>query len=80
MLKIHCVDSIAVQINDALRRWGDEMPVPLPSEEQLAAEYSWVLDLLATDPAANQAGPLTTARDRIAQARRMLIPQLGLQR
>lgn len=74
------MDPIAVQINEALRRWGNAMPAPLPSEEQLAAEYSWVLSLLATRPTPNQAGPLTTARDRIAQARRMLIPQLGLQR
>ena len=54
---------------------GRPMPSPLPGEDQLAAEYRWVLGLLATDPPAYQAGPLTTARDRIAQARRMLIPQ-----
>jgi hypothetical protein len=73
------MDSNSVQINQALRRWGDAMPNPLPREEQLAAEYSWVLGLLATDPDPNQAGPLTTARDRIAQARRMRIPQMGMQ-
>lgn len=72
------MDSISVQINQALWRWGDAMPNPPPSEEQLAAEYAWVLGLLATEPAPNQAGPLTTARDRIAQARRMLIPQMGI--
>jgi hypothetical protein len=69
------MDALTPQINDARRRWGDRMPSPLPGEDQLAAEYRWVLGLLATDPPVNQAGPLTTARDRIAQARRMLIPQ-----
>jgi hypothetical protein len=66
---------VEVQISEALRRWGDGMPFPLPSEEQLAAEWEWVLRLLATNPPDNRGGPLTTARDRIGQARRMLIPQ-----
>jgi hypothetical protein len=69
------MDMVEVQISEVLRRWGDGMPVPLPPEEQLAAEWEWVLKLLATDPPANRAGPLATARDRIGQARRMLIPQ-----
>jgi hypothetical protein len=69
------VDTVAVQINEAIRRWGNGMPRRLPPEGQLAAEWNWVLGLLATDPPSNQAGPLTTARDRIGQARRMLIPQ-----
>jgi hypothetical protein len=69
------MDANTPQINQALARWGDSMPSPLPAEDRLAAEYRWVLGLLATDPPPNQAGPLTTARDRIAQARRMLIPQ-----
>jgi len=68
------MDPIAFQINEALRRWGDRMPNPLPPEPQLAAEWEWVRGLLKTNPPANQVGPLTTARDRIAQARRMLIP------
>lgn len=66
---------VEVQITEALRRWGDRMPSPLPPEEQLATEWEWVLRLLATNPPAHRAGPLTTARDRIGQARRMLIPQ-----
>lgn len=64
-----------MQINEAIRRWGNGVPRPLPSEDQLAAEWNWVLGLLATNPPGNQAGPLTTARDRIGQARRTLIPQ-----
>lgn len=69
------MDVIACQINDVIRRWGDRMLAPLPGEEQLAAEWEWVLALLATDPPDYQAGRLRVARDRIGQARRMLIPQ-----
>ena len=69
------MDAVAVQINEAIRRWGDRVPCPLPPEDQLAAEWNWVLGLLATNPPDNQAGPLTTARNRIGQVRRALIPQ-----
>jgi hypothetical protein len=68
------VDTVAAQINETIRRWGDGMPRPLLSKDQLATEWNWVLELLATTPPANQTGPLITARDRMGQARRMLIP------
>jgi hypothetical protein len=69
------MDRLTLEINEALRRWGDGMPNPIPPEAQLAAEWDWVCGLLATNPPDYQAGPLTTARNRIGQARRMLIPQ-----
>jgi hypothetical protein len=69
------MDRRTPEINEALRRWGDRMPDPIPPEPQLAAEWDWVFGLLATSPPDYQAGPLTTARDRIGQARRMVVPQ-----
>jgi len=69
------MDVQTLEINEALRRWGDRIPDPIPSESQLAAEWEWVLGLLETNPPDYRSGPLTTARDRIGQARRMLIPQ-----
>lgn len=72
---LHAVDTVAIQINEAIRRWGNGVPRPLPPKDQLAAEWDWVVGLLATNPPGNQAGALTTTRDRIGQARRALIPQ-----
>jgi hypothetical protein len=65
----------APQINAFITRWGDEMPRPLPPDEQLEREQRHGRALLATEPPAHQAGPLTTALARVGQARRMLIPQ-----
>jgi hypothetical protein len=70
------VDVVTPQkINEVLARWGDWMPSPLPSEEQLAVEYEHAMALLGTNPPDYQAGPLTVAASRIGQARRMYTPQ-----
>lgn len=69
------MDPITPQINRLLTRWGDAMPVPMPGERQLAAEYNHAMALLATNPPDYQAGPLKVAASRIGQARRMCIWQ-----
>jgi hypothetical protein len=63
------------EINAFVARWGDRMVRPLPPDAQLEREQEYGRALLATDPPAYQAGPLTTALSRVGQARRMLIPQ-----
>jgi len=69
------MDPLAVEINEYIRRWGNFMPSSLPPEDQLKREFERVVELLATDPPDYVAGPLTTARNRIGQARWMNIPQ-----
>jgi hypothetical protein len=69
------VDTVTPQINQVLARWGNAMPVPVPGEKQLAAEYDHAMTLLATDPPDYQAGPLRVAASRIGQARRVYIWQ-----
>jgi hypothetical protein len=63
------------EINEVISCWGNAMSSPLPSDDQLRSEWDHVLALLATNPPDYQAGRLRVARDRIGQARRMLIPQ-----
>lgn len=70
------VDTITPQINAVIARWGNGIPAGLPDDDEaLAEEYRHALALLATSPPDYQAGRLRVARDRIAQARRMRIPQ-----
>ncbi len=57
-------------VNLMIEKYGDELPVPLPSKEVLASDYRFAVDLIASNPSHYQAGRLTVARDRIAQARR----------
>jgi hypothetical protein len=68
------MDELAPQINEALARWGDAEMRVLPGDDRLASEERWLVELLSADPPDYQAGRLTVARGRVAQARRMSMP------
>lgn len=53
-----------------IEKYGDELPVPLPSKEVLDGDYQFAVHLIASNPPDYEAGRLTVARDRIDHARR----------